>query len=284
MYLFGLLPTLLCFIDAHHYAALDTLRWPKTRNQHVPAWQLWLLRMQMFVMYQISGIKKAVSPEWFLGFSQAPMVRTMTALVLQYLPFISRLYLEPFLSFAVHGGGLIFDLSIAALLATPGRSRMLAVVFAALFHGMTWVIYDIGMFPQACLALLALWGCPDWPEQLLQRWFPSKKLKPRPRKAHKAAVLAKADHYQINATGCCYGPVLLDSTGRHIASDTGQVPEGYLGMPQLLPVKRTSKSEMNLRIGWRHQACVLAVLLYLCVQAFIPFSHFITLGNNAWNR
>ena len=159
---------------------------------------------------------------------------------------------------------------------------MLAVVVAALFHGMTWVMYDIGMFPQACLALLSLWGCPDWPEQLLQHCFPSKKLKPRLRKAHKAAVIA--DHYQINPTGCCYPPVLLDSTGRYITSDTVQVPEGYMGIPELLPVKRASKPEMNLLIGWRHQACVSAVLLYLCVQAFIPFSHFITLGNNAWNR
>ena len=69
-YLFGILPTLLCFVDAHHWASLDALRNDQLRNRHIPAWQLWLLRMQMLVVYQIAGLKKAGHHDWLEGYSQ----------------------------------------------------------------------------------------------------------------------------------------------------------------------------------------------------------------------
>jgi hypothetical protein len=54
-------------MDLHHYFSLDSQLAHSLHNKPVPAWQLWLLRMQMIVMYQISGLKKCMAPDWVAG-------------------------------------------------------------------------------------------------------------------------------------------------------------------------------------------------------------------------
>src|SRR4051812_38530283 len=63
IYLISLFSFLLIFVPAHRALSVDAWLRPKLRGQTAPAWNLWILRFQMAVVYFFAGIAK-LSPDW----------------------------------------------------------------------------------------------------------------------------------------------------------------------------------------------------------------------------
>ena len=155
-------------------------------------------------------------------------------------------------SFFIHGGGLAFDMLVPGALSYP-PTRYIGVFLAAGFHAMTWTMYDIGMFPHACIALLFLWAPPEWPCKWLQQKH------------------AKAVEFQ-QSYACCY-------TGEE------ETTESSFARPALLNSKLHTASNLRGHCRQpcgRHYFAVMTVVCYIIVQCFLPYSHFLTPGMSTW--
>ena len=65
--------------------------------------------------------------------------------------------------------GLIYDLTIVGFLLWK-RTRVLAYLGVLVFHGLTWLLFDIGMFPIIMVTATTIFFAPGWPRRI--RWVP----------------------------------------------------------------------------------------------------------------
>ncbi|XP_067396404.1 vitamin K-dependent gamma-carboxylase [Emydura macquarii macquarii] len=158
-YLYGLLGFQLALMDANRYWSIDGLRDPRKRNAHVPLWNYTVLRMQIFIVYFIAGIKK-LDADWVQGYSMGSLSRHWL-----FDPFKLVLSEEMTSLLVVHGGGLVLDLTAGYLLFFDA-TRPAALVFVSYFHCMNSQLFSIGMFSYTMLASSPLFCSPDWPRRL----------------------------------------------------------------------------------------------------------------------
>ncbi|XP_075767093.1 vitamin K-dependent gamma-carboxylase isoform X2 [Pelodiscus sinensis] len=164
-YLYGLLGFQLALMDANRYWSIDGLRDRRKRNAHVPLWNYTVLRMQIFIVYFIAGIKK-LDADWVEGYSMGSLSRHWL-----FDPFKLVLSEEMTSLLVVHGGGLMLDLTAGYLLFFDA-TRPVALVFVSYFHCMNSQLFSIGMFSYTMLATSPLFCYPDWPRRLGAR-FPA---------------------------------------------------------------------------------------------------------------
>lgn len=164
-YLYGLLSILFLFTNANHYFSVDGLMWPSIRNNYVPKWNYGIFRFQLFLLYFYAGIKK-IDLDWVSGYS-------MTGLSRQWIfdPFRVFLTNEQIDFYMIHICGLIFDLSAGFLLYFDS-TRIIGLTLAYKFHIMNAVMFNIGMFSYACIAMITIFCYPDWPKKIIRK-FPS---------------------------------------------------------------------------------------------------------------
>ncbi|KAM8794595.1 LOW QUALITY PROTEIN: vitamin K-dependent gamma-carboxylase [Eudromia elegans] len=161
-YLYGLLAFQLALVGADRYGSVDGLFRPHKRNAHVPLWNYALLRMQIFIVYFIAGLKK-LDADWLGGYSMGSLARHWL-----FAPFKLVLSEEATSLVVVHGGGLLLDLSAGFLLFLDA-TRPLALVLVTYFHCMNSQLFSIGMFPYTMLASSGLFCAPAWPRRLCAR-------------------------------------------------------------------------------------------------------------------
>lgn len=157
-YLIALLGLLLSVIDGHRWASLDARRLELSPT--VPAWQLYLLRFQLVVVYFYGGVAK-LNPDWLAGQPLGLWLEDTR------LDSVAVVYLLTY-------GGLFFDLWIGYLLLWP-RTRLAAMVVATAFHLTNLQLFTIGIFPYLGIASLVVFCEPDEP----RRWLGQKRLPPR---------------------------------------------------------------------------------------------------------
>ena len=160
IYLVCLLSFLLIFIPCHRSFSLDALINPKMRSQFVPVWCLWLLRVQIGIVYFYAGIAK-LNTDWMQG--------TPMKLWLAYLKSYSifgQFFTEEWVGYLFSYGGLGFDLLIVPLLLFR-KTRPIGYICAIMFHLMNAYIFDIGIFPWLMIAATLIFFSPSWPRQFL---------------------------------------------------------------------------------------------------------------------
>uniref|UniRef100_A0ABM5EPX2 Vitamin K-dependent gamma-carboxylase n=1 Tax=Pogona vitticeps TaxID=103695 RepID=A0ABM5EPX2_9SAUR len=161
-YLYGLLGFQFLVINANRYWSIDGLRNPRKRNAHVPLWNYTVLRMQIFIVYFIAGIKK-LDADWVGGYSMGSLARHWL-----FSPFRLVMSEEMTNLLVVHGGGLMLDLTAGFLLFFDA-TRPVALFFVSYFHCMNSQLFSIGMFSYTMLATSPLFCYPDWPRRLIAR-------------------------------------------------------------------------------------------------------------------
>lgn len=120
---------------------------------------LWALRGQLAVVYVFAGIAK-LNGDWLL---RAEPLHTWLAARTDR-PIIGPLLDEPFVAFAFSWAGAAFDLTIVAWLLWR-RSRPVAYALLVVFHVVTAMLFQIGMFPWVMIALTPIFFAPDWTER-----------------------------------------------------------------------------------------------------------------------
>jgi vitamin K-dependent gamma-carboxylase len=153
-YLIALISFLLIFVPAERALSIDCLLRPKLRSEVVPAWTLWLLRVQIGIAYFYGGIAK-LSSDWLQG---EPMRMWFAPLV--KVPFFGVFFKQEWVLYGFVIGGLLFDLLVVPLLLWR-RTRLVAYLVAVTFHLFNALFFQIGIFPWFMLLATLIFFPPD---------------------------------------------------------------------------------------------------------------------------
>jgi HTTM domain/Vitamin K-dependent gamma-carboxylase, lumenal domain len=154
-YLVSLICFLLCFLPADRAFSVDAWLRPRIRSDVVPAWTLWLLRVQVGIPFFYGGIAK-INSDWIQG--GEPMriwLRPLTR-----LPALGHLFASDWVVYSFVFGGLMLDLLVVPLLLWR-RTRPFAFAAAVVFNLINFLIFDIGIFPWLMLGALLIFFPPD---------------------------------------------------------------------------------------------------------------------------
>lgn len=198
-YFVSLLSFLLIFLPLHRAFSLDVRLGLTEGASRVPAWTLYVIRLQLALVYLFAGVAK-LEPDWlFHAMPLQTWLRTSTD-----LPFIGPLFDTTWVAFAMSWAGLLFDLSIPFLLLW-WRTRPFAYLAVIAFHVLTALLFPIGMFPWIMLvATLIFFSERDY--QKVARWLnserfslpPTTSLKPtRPTNLFTVSALALFFTFQL---------------------------------------------------------------------------------------
>jgi len=181
LYLVCWVSFLMIFLPANRCWSVDVRRNPLLHTDHVPAWTLWLLRLQIGLVYFWGGIAK-LNVDWLRA---QPLLEWMENRS-DYALIGGVLSWDPTAWFMSYSG-LLIDLCVPFLLLFRS-TRMPALVVAISFHLFNLMIFSIGIFPYFMIATTLLFLDPDWPRNAFGRWFPQLQSVPRRASLHRAVV------------------------------------------------------------------------------------------------
>lgn len=163
-YLVSVTALLMVVLPAGRAMSIDARRRREPVAATIPAWCLYLLRFQVAVVYVNAGLAKFGS-DWLLHAQPLGIwlaARTETPVIGPWLG-------AAWVAYAFSWAGFIFDTSIVLFLSLR-RTRPFAYGLVLVFHFMTHVFFDIGLFPFLMTAFATIFFEPDWPRRVL-RWF-----------------------------------------------------------------------------------------------------------------
>jgi vitamin K-dependent gamma-carboxylase len=177
-YFICLISLLLCFINAHHWMALDNL-WKKkfckkSDNGNVSRWNIFIIQFQIFIVYFYGGIAK-INFDWLNGEPMRHWLKYSAGqentppIVAQFLESEIGVY---FFSY----GGLIFDLAIGFLLIYR-KTRLLAFGLLLVFNISNHWMFKIGVFPFLMVFATVIFLEPETPRKFVQKYFSKLKYK-----------------------------------------------------------------------------------------------------------
>jgi vitamin K-dependent gamma-carboxylase len=151
-YLLGLVSILLVLLPLDREGSLRVWLRPEERAPRVRRWML---------LY--GGIAK-MGGDWLL---RGEPLRIWLAANVE-LPLLGRYFAYPGVALAMSWGGMLFDLTIVPLLLFR-RTRVPAYVVLLVFHGLTSLLFRIGMFPWVMSVGATLFFDPAWPRAASRR-------------------------------------------------------------------------------------------------------------------
>ena len=166
-YLVCLISFLMCFLPAERAFSVDSLLRRKIRSDVVPAWTLWLLRLQVGIPYFFGGIAK-INSDWIYG--GEPMRIWLSPLA--KIPAFGHIFAADWVVNSFVIGGLLLDLLVVPLLLWR-RTRLFAFVAAVSFNLINSVLFDIGIFPWLMLGALLIFFPPDVPRRFARAFMSS---------------------------------------------------------------------------------------------------------------
>ncbi len=157
-YLICLLALLFVMTDANRAFSIDAVR--RRLPSRVPAWQVYIFRLQICIVFFYAGLAK-INSDWLAG----EPVRAWLAARADYF-LIGPLLLREWFVYLYAYGGLLFDLLIGFALLW-GPTRGVGFVLLVGFNGLNKWFYDIGIFPYLTLATFVLF----MNASTIRRWF-----------------------------------------------------------------------------------------------------------------
>ena len=139
-YFVSLVAFLLIWIPAHGHFSIDAWR-KRSILKEVSIGYLWLLRAQVGIVYSFAGLAK-INSEWLLR--AQPLQMWLGSLVSK--PLIGGLFRYKITAYLFSWFGMIYDLTIPLWLSMQ-TTRWYAYTSVILFHGITWYLFPIGIFP-----------------------------------------------------------------------------------------------------------------------------------------
>lgn len=140
----------------------------RTAPATIALWPLWLLRVQVTLVYLASGISKLVDPDWISGLVLWDrVVRYRHVLEPTPLPgWAVDLLNERWFHYLLGPAAVATELLIAVGLWF-GRTRLAAVWLAVVFHVMIEVSAAVEVFSLAALAALSIWVTPTTRDRVM---------------------------------------------------------------------------------------------------------------------
>ncbi|HLP29634.1 MAG TPA: HTTM domain-containing protein [Candidatus Didemnitutus sp.] len=146
-YFVSLVAFLLCLVPAHRMYSIDVWRRPQLRVEGIPQWTLDVFKVQIGLVYFYAGIAKITS-SWLVD--AMPLRIWLPAQ--SDLPLIGPLMTLWWLPWAFAWIGMVYDVSVPFLLSRKS-TRGIAYLAVIVFHGVTGMMFQIGVFPLVMIAM-----------------------------------------------------------------------------------------------------------------------------------
>lgn len=160
-YFVSLVSLAMVFLPAHRYFSIDARRNPLIGRSHIPRWHIGTIRLQLAFVYFFAGIAK-LNPAWLLDAMPLKIwLQGQTD-----LPLLGPLFDLPWVPYLFSWFGAIYDLTIVFFLLMP-RTRWWAYAAVIVFHALTGMLFNIGMFPLIMILATLVYFSPQFHEQLI---------------------------------------------------------------------------------------------------------------------
>ena len=145
-YFVSLVSFLLNFTPAHRTLSLDARLRPKLKSRYVPFWRIFMLQLQLAIVYFFAGFAK-LNEDWLLhGRPLAIWLKANTS-----LPLIGPLFDHDWMAVLLSWAAAAYDLTVAVWLSWK-RTRLVAYATVIVFHLFTALLFPIGVFPYVMIA------------------------------------------------------------------------------------------------------------------------------------
>ncbi len=152
--------------------------------RQLPRWMLMIVRAQIGLVYVFAGLAKLKS-DWL--FSAEPLQTWLQARA--ELPIIGGALTWSQTAYVFSWAGALYDLTIVGwLLWRPTRAAAYLAVIA--FHLLTGLLFNIGLFPLAMIALSTVFFEPDWARRWMRAVGATESKPPEPRAAFRLPKVA----------------------------------------------------------------------------------------------
>lgn len=140
-YFTSIICLLLIFLPAHAYFSVDAYRNRSLLADRIPLWCLDSVKLFVGFLYFFAGLAK-INSDWLL--EALPLRIWLPAK--NDLPVLGFLFNEDWIPYVFSWFGCVYDLSIPFLLWNR-MTRPFAYAAVVVFHGLTAILFPIGMFP-----------------------------------------------------------------------------------------------------------------------------------------
>lgn len=159
VYLTCLLTFVMIFLPGQRMWSFDAWREKSLRSKVVPAWTLWLLRVQIGIPYFFGGIAK-LNADWLQGEPLRAWLAQRTS-----FPLIGPYFTNEVVVWIMTYGSLLLDL-LAVFLLLNRRTRVFWYIGLLTFHFMNSRLFGIGTFPWLMILATLIFFEADWPQRI----------------------------------------------------------------------------------------------------------------------
>lgn len=153
---------LLFLLPANKFFSVDAkLGWVQPAS-HIPKWMPLMIKLQLATVYFFAGIAK-LNYDWL--FEAQPLKIWLPARA--DMPLIGDLLAREWVAYVFSWIGMLFDLLIPFVLFNS-RFRLTGYAFVVIFHVLTWMLFNIGMFPFVMIGSTLIFFSPQFHLKVIQ--------------------------------------------------------------------------------------------------------------------
>lgn len=141
---------LLMWMPLHAARSVDARLFPRVRRAELPRWMLLAICTMVGLVYFYAGIAK-INTDWLVH--AMPLKIWLHAQ--DWIPVVGPLFRESWVAYAMSWAGMLFDVTIPFWLIWH-RSRPFAYVAVIIFHGLTGLMFQIGVFPLVMIGMASV--------------------------------------------------------------------------------------------------------------------------------
>jgi hypothetical protein len=162
-YFVSLVCLLLIAAPAHRHFSLDAVRRPSLRQTHVPRFWIVVFQAQLAIVYLYAGLAK-INYDWLI--EAMPLRIWLPAH--DKLPLIGVIFRWEITPYLFSWAGMLYDSTIVFFLLYS-RTRPWAIVTVFVFHALTGILFQIGVFPLVMAGAALIYFSDDWHQRLHER-------------------------------------------------------------------------------------------------------------------
>jgi hypothetical protein len=151
---------LLIFVPANRAYSLDVLRRPAIFQSKIPRWAIFIFQLQLGIVYFYAGLWK-INYDWLVN--ALPLKIWVPAN--DQLPLVGWLFQQKITPYLFSWAGMLYDVTIVFWLAWA-RSRPWAYLTVIVFHTLTGLMFQIGVFPLVMMGATLIFFSGKWHERL----------------------------------------------------------------------------------------------------------------------
>ncbi|MEM9723709.1 MAG: HTTM domain-containing protein [Bacteroidota bacterium] len=162
-YFVSLIAFLMIWVPANRYFSLDVVRNPSIQQKEVSRWCIDIFKLQIAIVYCYAGLAK-INYDWL--FRALPLAIWLPAKT--SVPVIGFIFKYKVTAYLFSWMGMLFDTFIIGALMLK-KTRWLAYTAVIVFHTLTGILFQIGVFPIVMIFAVTIFFSPAWHERLLER-------------------------------------------------------------------------------------------------------------------